>query len=132
MANKKSFAFTPVSRENVSIDFSIISSQDRPALRLNNGRGAFFVDWGNTTGGCWKMRYHDDLLLSGQEHGMIGEISFNDRNQVSPFTGTYAGASIRNGIAAVAFSGTVGSYPGANPQPNPLEGLKIEKILWKV
>ncbi len=71
-----------------------------------------------------------DLLAYGKYHGQLGVFMINhdnSREKVTEFK--MKKMDITAGIPRAEFSATVGPFPGANPEPNPLEGLEINKTV---
>jgi hypothetical protein len=125
--------FKEIRRDGVSIKEGLIKGKNPiPVLVLGAGGGTASV---NTEEGgkvlSWKPGpSSSDILAHKDLQGELGELIFYDTTQAKiPYRFNLENADIGNGAPHLIMTYMVPPYEGANPTPNPLEGLKLSQTV---
>lgn len=94
-------------------------------LRIDTRKGSDIIGWENN-----KIERDDILVIRWSDRGFLGRLVLNDKSQLpSPYDFKIEKTSVSNTGTEVIFKYKVPSFQGANPLPNPLDGLEITKTV---
>ena len=93
-------------------------------LLIDSKMGADIVGWQDI------KNKEDDLLVKWGDRGFLGRLVLSDNSQSpSPYDFRLTQTSFSNGAPEAVFQYRIPPYQGANPLPNPMDGLEITKTV---
>lgn len=95
----------------------------RRTLIIDSRKGADIIGWQDNE------NTRDDILFC-RGRGFLGRLAFYDNSQeAAPYDFKLESTSFDNNRSVAVFKYRMPPYPGANPVPNPMEGLEITKTV---
>lgn len=127
---QKESSFKTLEKDSSKILWTTMPGKDdTPVLKLQNNNGKAYIDTNNGANiVAWFNSSNNNPLRYKQDCGFLGDFVLYDTAQaVSPYKFALAEININENSPEASFSYTVPAFEGANPEPNPLEGLVVNK-----